>query len=293
MGAYAAAALRRDPVPPLETVARVPGWFNDAVMAMLALDRHGRPSAAECVRLLSQPVTTPSHGHARPVLPQTQTATPPQARPTPLPRDVTPETFFGVQPAPSSISQVAPSRVTGTLGVEPAGSAARPASIRAASTLMLIGAALAAISAISVLFGFGFAYHYAGSLLFRTYGAGRPSFVSAPLPGCLYYAIECALWLWGAAAVSRGNSWTRIASIAVAAGLVVQVIAFHFFPRDLSNFTHPFMFVGGYSAEYIALDTLSGLLSVLIVATGIAVAATLLLSPSRQYFRLAPQPYRV
>jgi len=50
---YAAAALRGDPVPPLRDLCRAPAWLTSAVMAMLDLDPARRPTAAECVRLLS------------------------------------------------------------------------------------------------------------------------------------------------------------------------------------------------------------------------------------------------
>ncbi len=50
---YAAAALRADPVPPLRDLCRAPQWLTSAVMAMLDLDPARRPTAADCVRLLS------------------------------------------------------------------------------------------------------------------------------------------------------------------------------------------------------------------------------------------------
>jgi serine/threonine protein kinase len=45
--------VRGRPVPPLTTIAGVPGWLSDAIMAMVAVDPGERPAAAECVRLLS------------------------------------------------------------------------------------------------------------------------------------------------------------------------------------------------------------------------------------------------
>ena len=50
---YAAAAARREPVPPLP--GNVPGWLADAVMSMLRLEPAGRPTAAQCAELLSGP----------------------------------------------------------------------------------------------------------------------------------------------------------------------------------------------------------------------------------------------
>jgi eukaryotic-like serine/threonine-protein kinase len=50
---YAAAALRGDPVPGLGAVAGAPAWLTAAVMAMLDPDPASRPTASDCVRLLS------------------------------------------------------------------------------------------------------------------------------------------------------------------------------------------------------------------------------------------------
>jgi hypothetical protein len=50
---YAAAALRGEPVPPLRDLTRAPQSLTSAVMAMLDLDPARRPTAADCVRLLS------------------------------------------------------------------------------------------------------------------------------------------------------------------------------------------------------------------------------------------------
>lgn len=52
---YVAAAARREAIPPLHRGAGTPGWLADAVMAMLEPDPRRRPTAAECVRLLSGP----------------------------------------------------------------------------------------------------------------------------------------------------------------------------------------------------------------------------------------------
>jgi hypothetical protein len=50
---YVAAAARREAVPPLQPDASTPAWLADAVMVMLEPDPRNRPSAAECVHLLS------------------------------------------------------------------------------------------------------------------------------------------------------------------------------------------------------------------------------------------------
>ena len=52
---YVAAAARCEAVPPLQPNARTPAWLADAIMAMLEPDPRHRPSAAECVQLLSGP----------------------------------------------------------------------------------------------------------------------------------------------------------------------------------------------------------------------------------------------
>jgi Protein kinase domain/PASTA domain len=50
---YAAAAVRGDPVPDLRDLTSAPAWLSAAVMAMLHPDPHSRPTAGDCVRLLS------------------------------------------------------------------------------------------------------------------------------------------------------------------------------------------------------------------------------------------------
>jgi serine/threonine-protein kinase len=52
-GEYAAAAVRREPIPDLRSVARVPDWLGGAVMAMLEPDPRSRPTAAQGIQLLS------------------------------------------------------------------------------------------------------------------------------------------------------------------------------------------------------------------------------------------------
>jgi serine/threonine protein kinase len=50
---YAAAATRGDPFPDLRDITDAPGWLTGPVMAMLADDPALRPTAGECVQLLS------------------------------------------------------------------------------------------------------------------------------------------------------------------------------------------------------------------------------------------------
>jgi len=50
---YAAAAVRGDPIPDLHDIAEAPAWLTAAVMSMLASDPASRPTAGDCIRLLS------------------------------------------------------------------------------------------------------------------------------------------------------------------------------------------------------------------------------------------------
>jgi serine/threonine protein kinase len=52
-GEYAGAAMRGDPIPSLRDITDTPAWLADAVMSMLAADPGSRPTAADCVELLS------------------------------------------------------------------------------------------------------------------------------------------------------------------------------------------------------------------------------------------------
>lgn len=53
VGEYASAAVRRDAIPDLRSAARIPDWLGGAVMAMLDPDPRSRPTAAQCLQLLS------------------------------------------------------------------------------------------------------------------------------------------------------------------------------------------------------------------------------------------------
>jgi serine/threonine protein kinase len=50
---YAAAAARGDPIPDLHDITDAPAWLAAPVMAMLASDPTGRPTAVDCLKLLS------------------------------------------------------------------------------------------------------------------------------------------------------------------------------------------------------------------------------------------------
>jgi eukaryotic-like serine/threonine-protein kinase len=50
---YAAAAARGDPIPDLRDVSDAPAWLTGPVMAMLASDPVDRPTAGDCIQLLS------------------------------------------------------------------------------------------------------------------------------------------------------------------------------------------------------------------------------------------------
>ena len=62
---YAAAATRGDSIPDLRDVTDAPGWLTGPVMAMLADDPASRPTAGECVQLLSS-AQFPPPGSGRP-----------------------------------------------------------------------------------------------------------------------------------------------------------------------------------------------------------------------------------
>jgi len=88
---YVAAAARREQVQALPSSADTPAWLGGAVMAMLEPDPRNRPTAAECVQLLSgprvrifpaiipAPLLAPTHS-------PTQLAAPPKASASPPPR---------------------------------------------------------------------------------------------------------------------------------------------------------------------------------------------------------------
>jgi Protein kinase domain len=250
---YAAAAARQETVPLLKA-PNVPQWIIDAVMAMLQPDPSKRPTVAQCLQLLSGP--------------------PAPATPIPMP-PVTPARppFQSVRRSENTLRPV------------------RPSTVRTAFAVMHVGAALAALSAISVLFGFGLAYRYAGTALFSTEGQGWSPFTSASLPGFLYYLIECGLWLWIAQAASAGRSWTRGVGTLLLGVFAALVGAYRLFNATLFSFADHFMFVGRSAADAIALDTLGGLLTILIGIAGCAVVVMLWLRPSGQYFRSAGQKY--
>ena len=53
VGEYASAAVRRELITDLRSIARIPDWLGGAVMAMLGPDPRSRPTAAQCTQLLS------------------------------------------------------------------------------------------------------------------------------------------------------------------------------------------------------------------------------------------------
>jgi serine/threonine protein kinase len=85
---YAAAAARREPVPPLPVGTSGPAWLANAVMAMLQTDPRSRPTADQCVQMLSKPPEQsrpqPAPRPARSPHPN-QFSHPPQPAPRPVP----------------------------------------------------------------------------------------------------------------------------------------------------------------------------------------------------------------
>ena len=80
---YLTAAARREHVSPLAAAAAVPAWLSDCVMAMLQPDHRDRPTAAECVQLLTGPRAPFSPGQlsARPGAPSVAPGPAPESRP--------------------------------------------------------------------------------------------------------------------------------------------------------------------------------------------------------------------
>jgi serine/threonine-protein kinase len=67
VGEYASAAVRREAIPDLRSAVRVPDWLGGAVMAMLEPDPRSRPTAAQCLQLLSgAPTGSWATGQLRP-----------------------------------------------------------------------------------------------------------------------------------------------------------------------------------------------------------------------------------
>jgi serine/threonine kinase PknH len=157
-----------------------------------------------------------------------------------------------------------------------------PGTIRSAITVMFVGAGLAALSAISVLFRFGLAYHYAGTLLFNY--RGLSAYAPASFSGAFLYIVECGLWLLIASQVKEGRDWARLVGTALLAVQIILVIVYRLFRANLFGFAQHLVY-GGYEAEYMAIDTLGGLLTVLIGVTGCVAVVLLWLRPSWPYFR--------
>jgi len=91
---YVAAAARREGVRPIAPIATVAPWLADAVMAMLRPDPRDRPTAADCVELLTE--GTASRG--------TMPHPAPDRQPLPAPRAATLPEPFTVRSGPSARS---------------------------------------------------------------------------------------------------------------------------------------------------------------------------------------------
>jgi eukaryotic-like serine/threonine-protein kinase len=77
---YVVAAARGERVAPLPGTVDVPSWLRDVVMAMLQPDPRSRPTAADCVQLLSGPATNLSQ--VLPPIPASTPTTPAERAPT-------------------------------------------------------------------------------------------------------------------------------------------------------------------------------------------------------------------
>jgi serine/threonine protein kinase len=114
---FMAAAARREPVPPLPVGTSGPAWLANAVMAMLQTDPRSRPTADQCVLMLSKPPEQsrpqPAPRPARSPHPN-QFSHPPQPAPRPVPltpqftpppavQRSTPAVVPGPRPAPGLV----------------------------------------------------------------------------------------------------------------------------------------------------------------------------------------------
>jgi serine/threonine-protein kinase len=145
---YVAAAARRQPVPALSVTAHSPAWLTDAVMAMLQTDPRSRPTADQCVQMLSKPSEQSSPQLARRPARSTATVAPvasPTSPPTPHPGQSghSPELF----PRPAAIPAITP-----TPPLAPIPLSVRPARKRrrliaaAASAVVVIGTVAAGVA---------------------------------------------------------------------------------------------------------------------------------------------------
>jgi serine/threonine-protein kinase len=102
---YAAAAVRGEPVPDLHDITEAPAWLTATVMAMLAAGPADRPTAGDCVHLLSAeqvPVPAPGRRARRRPSPGQPGQRPPE-----------PGSFTGAateEPAAASVTQPAAAR---------------------------------------------------------------------------------------------------------------------------------------------------------------------------------------
>jgi serine/threonine protein kinase len=153
-----------------------------------------------------------------------------------------------------------------------------PGTVSAAFAFMLAGAVLAIASAVSVAFGFLIAYKTAGSLFSREYSPLSPE-----LRGILAYLVECGIWVAVAVVARTGRDWARIVGTAC---LGILVLAFAFYESGQSGqiATHLSLLLGRYAA-YRTVETLGGLLTILMLIVGVASVVLLWLPPSAEYFR--------
>ena len=106
---YAAAATRGDPIPDLRDFTEAPAWLVGPVMTMLATDPADRPSAGDCVGLLSGARAAPPGSGLRALRRHLA------GRPNPGQPGLGPETHAGGE-APPSTSVIRPAAARPTAG---------------------------------------------------------------------------------------------------------------------------------------------------------------------------------
>jgi serine/threonine-protein kinase len=109
---YTAAAMRDDPIPDLRDISGAPAWLTRPVMAMLAADPASRPTAGDCVQLLSgAEFSAPVPGLPLSSLPVSSLPLPGQ--PDPGQPELSPVIgAAGEDPATTSVTQPAAARTT-------------------------------------------------------------------------------------------------------------------------------------------------------------------------------------
>jgi serine/threonine protein kinase len=192
---YAAAADRGDPIPDLAGISAAPAWLTGLVMAMLTVDPDRRPTAGECVQLLS--------GEQLPV--------PVTGRPVPRPRPG--------QPGPATLIAAASEPATRWPAQPAAARMTRGRSRRRDRVILAVGGALLLLIAGSVTAWRLTSFPRATELAVHS-SASAPSSASGTAPGSTPARSASA-------AASRPGSATASAPSSPAVTTAVPLAASH------------------------------------------------------------------